>query len=133
MPNLTVDPTSIFAAIDCGQDTTIEVTIDNAGGLGDGIFDILFTPDDIMQTSEIFYDFTNITTHTFLDISPNAEELAFEVVINGDFDDFTEEASVFIENTFIEVIDGNVTNGTCLLYTSPSPRDATLSRMPSSA
>ena len=25
------------------------------------------------------------------------------------------------------------TNGTCLLYTSPSPRDATLSRMPSSA
>ena len=26
----------------------------------------------------------------------------------------------------------NVT-GTCLLYTSPSPRDATLSRMPSSA
>ena len=24
-------------------------------------------------------------------------------------------------------------SGTCLLYTSPSPRDATLSRMPSSA
>ena len=28
---------------------------------------------------------------------------------------------------------GFVKNGTCLLYTSPSPRDATLSRMPSSA
>ena len=27
----------------------------------------------------------------------------------------------------------NVVNKTCLLYTSPSPRDATLSRMPSSA
>ena len=26
-----------------------------------------------------------------------------------------------------------VASGTCLLYTSPSPRDATLSRMPSSA
>ena len=26
-----------------------------------------------------------------------------------------------------------VINGSCLLYTSPSPRDATLSRMPSSA
>ena len=25
------------------------------------------------------------------------------------------------------------TNGNCLLYTSPSPRDSTLSRMPSSA
>ena len=28
---------------------------------------------------------------------------------------------------------GNVNNEACLLYTSPSPRDATLSRMPSSA
>ena len=29
---------------------------------------------------------------------------------------------------------GNITlAGVCLLYTSPSPRDATLSRMPSSA
>ena len=27
----------------------------------------------------------------------------------------------------------SIANGTCLLYTSPSPRDATLSRMPSSA
>ena len=27
----------------------------------------------------------------------------------------------------------SVVHGTCLLYTSPSPRDATLSRMPSSA
>ena len=27
----------------------------------------------------------------------------------------------------------NVSNTSCLLYTSPSPRDATLSRMPSSA
>ena len=30
-----------------------------------------------------------------------------------------------------EILDGRVK--TCLLYTSPSPRDATLSRMPSSA
>ena len=29
--------------------------------------------------------------------------------------------------------DTNISNDTCLLYTSPSPRDATLSRMPSSA
>ena len=28
---------------------------------------------------------------------------------------------------------GFASTGTCLLYTSPSPRDATLSRMPSSA
>ena len=29
--------------------------------------------------------------------------------------------------------DGRVYSSVCLLYTSPSPRDATLSRMPSSA
>ena len=28
---------------------------------------------------------------------------------------------------------GTIWDGNCLLYTSPSPRDATLSRMPSSA
>ena len=32
-----------------------------------------------------------------------------------------------------EVIEGNKPPKGCLLYTSPSPRDATLSRMPSSA
>ena len=31
------------------------------------------------------------------------------------------------------VLSSDTINGTCLLYTSPSPRDATLSRMPSSA
>ena len=36
-------------------------------------------------------------------------------------------------NIEAEVIDIVGTGGTCLLYTSPSPRDATLSRMPSSA
>ena len=37
--------------------------------------------------------------------------------------------------SFTHMINGNVVNftNTCLLYTSPSPRDATLSRMPSSA
>ena len=40
-------------------------------------------------------------------------------------------------NTLRQIISNNLTNSglfyTCLLYTSPSPRDATLSRMPSSA
>ena len=31
------------------------------------------------------------------------------------------------------IISPDILNGSCLLYTSPSPRDATLSRMPSSA
>ena len=51
------------------------------------------------------------------------------------------EGLTFTTFHFPELVDTNVlTNdawekrsGTCLLYTSPSPRDATLSRMPSSA
>ena len=35
--------------------------------------------------------------------------------------------------TIDRAVSGEWTVGTCLLYTSPSPRDATLSRMPSSA
>ena len=47
----------------------------------------------------------------------------------------------FIETGYTYVLDADKTSGeqadgkyrVCLLYTSPSPRDATLSRMPSSA
>ena len=37
------------------------------------------------------------------------------------------------ENQIVHYKDGNKLNDTCLLYTSPSPRDGLLSRMPSSA
>ena len=44
-------------------------------------------------------------------------------------------ADGMIGDSLIENVDGDLTGtfGTCLLYTSPSPRDRTRSRMPSSA
>ena len=45
----------------------------------------------------------------------------------SDFTDYDFEASALSQ--LLDVLAYN----TCLLYTSPSPRDATLSRMPSSA
>ena len=42
---------------------------------------------------------------------------------------YTTQAVTDGSDTTLSVSDGS----TCLLYTSPSPRDATLSRMPSSA
>ena len=48
--------------------------------------------------------------------------------------DFTNVPNEFLERYFPMVIDKYETQAdSCLLYTSPSPRDATLSRMPSSA
>ena len=59
------------------------------------------------------------------------------LVINSSDDiNFAIDTWLATSNQFLEVCSGfsviNNYNG-CLLYTSPSPRDATLSRMPSSA
>ena len=55
-------------------------------------------------------------------------------IITDDYGRITKEIQVF-EGTPEEVSEKvkTVTKKYCLLYTSPSPRDATLSRMPSSA
>ena len=44
-----------------------------------------------------------------------------------------EEAAKLCEETLLPLNQSGDSEGCCLLYTSPSPRDATLSRMPSSA
>ena len=38
-----------------------------------------------------------------------------------------------LEGKKVVVVDDSIVRGTCLLYTSPSPRDLSTSRMPSSA
>ena len=46
------------------------------------------------------------------------------------------QTSTYVQNDFADHLGYEYARGdnpTCLLYTSPSPRDATLSRMPSSA
>ena len=51
-------------------------------------------------------------------------------------DDFVQPENPFISMSVEEIdrlMDGSPESNACLLYTSPSPRDATLSRMPSSA
>ena len=57
------------------------------------------------------------------------------------FDDIDDEDQTAIDNLFDDeapekpekMVEVTILKSTCLLYTSPSPRDATLSRMPSSA
>ena len=55
--------------------------------------------------------------------------LDYEDMLNN-FDDFCDQ---FEKRASESYNGGDPNNGSCLLYTSPSPRDATLSRMPSSA
>ena len=55
------------------------------------------------------------------------EEIAFELVSK------LKGVGVWGENNMQAILDMYAQCLDCLLYTSPSPRDATLSRMPSSA
>ena len=61
-----------------------------------------------------------------------------QVYMYGEYHQFSENTanddggSIFALQSEIE-LNGDTSHFTCLLYTSPSPRDATLSRMPSSA
>ena len=50
-----------------------------------------------------------------------------------EFNNLCAEAEQQVASGIQEIVLTGVNLGTCLLYTSPSPRDATLSRMPSSA
>ena len=54
---------------------------------------------------------------------------------NIDLTDDPEKADTIVVNTcgFLDIAREESVDTICLLYTSPSPRDATLSRMPSSA
>ena len=91
----------------------------------DGLFDndgLVDTPDIVLPTS----------VHTLLTVT----DIAGNVVATSNFGDLTDggQGSVSTTDAFIDTF---LLPGTyfisCLLYTSPSPRDATLSRMPSSA
>ena len=73
-------------------------------------------------------------------LAPRVRDCGFEVRVAIPYSRRTEDVREFMENNNIPVdnVDispqsGNVMFRFCLLYTSPSPRDATLSRMPSSA
>ena len=72
----------------------------------------------------------NITNNTFHKyINPNREIDVEASKIHGLTNSFLKDKPVF-EEIYIELRE-YISN--CLLYTSPSPRDAQLSRMPSSA
>ena len=64
-------------------------------------------------------------------------EKSYGNFINGKFVESADGSKFKTTNPADEKVNAEITESTesdvCLLYTSPSPRDATLSRMPSSA
>ena len=78
---------------------------------------------------------TRVVDDTTIDVQPKYRGKSTSGVVITK----TEDTKVTQSNWSIDQADGNGPSGfnldinNCLLYTSPSPRDATLSRMPSSA
>ena len=70
----------------------------------------------------IFKIDTNYNLTPFLTEMMNATAIAFD-----------REGQMYVSSRHDETVYKVAPNGTCLLYTSPSPRDGLLSRMPSSA
>ena len=61
--------------------------------------------------------------------------MSIEKIINEAWenkDQVSQNSDKSLKDAVNQIID-DLDSGNCLLYTSPSPRDATLSRMPSSA
>ena len=73
-----------------------------------------------------------IEDNTEITVSANGGDVASALVFKTVADPYAGKLTLF--RMFSGVIKGDSSiYNTCLLYTSPSPRDATLSRMPSSA
>ena len=86
---------------------TANVTVDGTGG---GVLDAFL--------NEYFNRSGNVFN------APGAPPPQGHVATGGFINDYTSGSDVYRAHVF---------TSSCLLYTSPSPRDATLSRMPSSA
>ena len=90
------------------------------------------TVEGLTTSAPVKGDGTTSIHNTYLDqqiqLYPNpANELFF---ISSSKNLFIEQVKIYSTTKLLKAIE---TKTTCLLYTSPSPRDATLSRMPSSA
>ena len=88
---------------------------------------------DIKELIEITGE-DNLNENDFIEEINNFEELIEEIeneaLYFGEYDDLN---AVITINAGAGGVDAHDWAEICLLYTSPSPRDATLSRMPSSA
>ena len=72
-----------------------------------------------------------ISPKTDLDTLPPVNDVYVTMLPGGDYKETADKSVELVKKGFNPV--PHFPARSCLLYTSPSPRDATLSRMPSSA
>ena len=140
--------------ITTGGERAISLAIDSTDGLHVAYFDISGYSLEYAQRGPGESSWTKATVHdqgshqvgTTVSIAVDGADrphIAFHDRQNWDLEYARFDGSNWLVETLEEysstgrhpsiAIDGDGTVNICLLYTSPSPRDATLSRMPSSA
>ena len=93
------------------------------------LFNLSDYPASLAEEFAVVWDFPNVEAPEYLRrLNPEVYRQQAELVSQR----FAETVAM-AEQAFIDELDRLVAHLACLLYTSPSPRDATLSRMPSSA
>ena len=111
--------------VQCAADVPAAVdltAVDNCDG------DITVSPTDVMTPGSCANNFTIVRTWTFTDVCGNESSVSQNITIN----DNTVPVAPSAPADFTGQCSDDVPMP-CLLYTSPSPRDRTRSRMPSSA
>ncbi len=121
---MTINPTSLCVTLPAGDMSDEIVTITNTG-VGDLFYGFTLVEEEENFSSLITYTFSeNSTEHSFAEISAGATELTITVTVNGDYDNGTETATIFIEGTEVDVIgttgESNGTDITLVFsYTDP--------------
>ena len=86
---------------------------------------------DEIKVGDVKFDVQYVTNYEFLEKDKAQQEFQELYIETGPNPGLLSQSSEIPEGVYFQ-IQITATN-TCLLYTSPRPRDATLSRMPSSA
>ena len=131
---------TLNAQIEKEQLRSVSIEVLEAEIAGNDLY--LSTDDGIYHTNLNEIDFKRITSKSISDLTLvgnrvfyNSTSIAtlFPSYCNGG-NPASSRKTLAMESAAAGAVDGQYNSKTiCLLYTSPSPRDATLSRMPSSA
>ena len=97
-----------------------------------------YCPPDFSSTSPLNYDPSFYRLRVDVGWEPRTDDGFKQILENRGINitNFNEALSVMNKSFYLNLIDHEINisdSGTCLLYTSPSPRDVEESRMPSSA
>ncbi len=115
-PIVNVDESMIDLSLNCGDSTSVDLILSNEG-LSDLIYRGVLVGEDIVESSQLAYDETNNnTTHVFNNILPGVDSIFLEITLNGDFDNSTEFASLYIDGNYLfQIEDLDQANGSDII------------------